>query len=148
MERIGERAGENVSFWERTAQKLYTRPLTESLTTDVCVIGAGIAGVTTAYLLAKQGNKKAALEQFDFLRKAASTKKIAYVSGYHEALIHVGLGDNQRALDSLEEAQKQKGPPKARRSSRDGRLPSRRVVDDQDAAHFNDPTRSDPSRNR
>src|ERR1043166_9297175 len=55
MERIGERAGENISFWERTAQKLYTKRLTESLTTDVCVIGAGIAGVTTAYLLAKQG---------------------------------------------------------------------------------------------
>src|SRR2546423_6059503 len=55
MERIGERAGENISFWERTSRKLYTQPLTESLATEVCVIGAGIAGVTTAYLLAKQG---------------------------------------------------------------------------------------------
>src|SRR4051812_40352701 len=55
MEGIGERAGENRSFWERTAKKLYTAPLTEDLTADVCVIGAGIAGVTTAYLLTRDG---------------------------------------------------------------------------------------------
>lgn len=60
------------------------------------------------HVLAKQGNKKAALGHLDFLRNAASTKSIAYLSGYHEALIHVGLGDNRRALNSLEEARGQK----------------------------------------
>src|SRR5436305_1346121 len=55
MQRIGERAGETVSFWERTADKFYTGPLTENVTTDVCVIGAGIAGITTAYLLVSEG---------------------------------------------------------------------------------------------
>lgn len=55
MERIGERAGATRSFWERTAKKFYTTPLTENVTTDVCVIGAGIAGITTAYLLAREG---------------------------------------------------------------------------------------------
>jgi glycine/D-amino acid oxidase-like deaminating enzyme/nitrite reductase/ring-hydroxylating ferredoxin subunit len=54
MEQPGERAGANLSFWERTAQKFYTKPLTENLTADVCIIGAGIAGVTTAYLLASE----------------------------------------------------------------------------------------------
>src|SRR5438094_2989153 len=54
MQRLGERAGANPSFWERTAQKFYTTPLTENLTADICVIGAGIAGVTTAYLLARE----------------------------------------------------------------------------------------------
>ena len=53
-ENPGERAGENISFWERTAQKFRTAPLSENLTADVCVIGAGIAGVTTAYLLARE----------------------------------------------------------------------------------------------
>ena len=53
-ENPGERAGENISFWERTAQKFRTAPLLENLTADVCVIGAGIAGVTTAYLLARE----------------------------------------------------------------------------------------------
>jgi len=55
MERIGERPGEMRSFWERTAEKFYTSPLIENISADVCVIGAGIAGVTTAYLLVKEG---------------------------------------------------------------------------------------------
>jgi glycine/D-amino acid oxidase-like deaminating enzyme/nitrite reductase/ring-hydroxylating ferredoxin subunit len=54
MKNPGERAGENISFWERTAKKFYSAPLSENLTADVCVIGAGIAGVTTAYLLARE----------------------------------------------------------------------------------------------
>src|SRR5438132_4030673 len=55
MQQPGERAGSNPSFWERTAQKFYTTPLTENLTADICVIGAGIAGVTAAYSLACEG---------------------------------------------------------------------------------------------
>src|SRR5213079_2264699 len=51
----GERAGENVSFWERTGPKFRSAPLSEDITAQVCVIGAGIAGVTTAYLLAREG---------------------------------------------------------------------------------------------
>jgi glycine/D-amino acid oxidase-like deaminating enzyme/nitrite reductase/ring-hydroxylating ferredoxin subunit len=50
----GERAGENISFWERTAEKFRSGPLLENVTADSCVIGAGIAGVTTAYLLARE----------------------------------------------------------------------------------------------
>src|SRR5439155_3677944 len=56
MQQSGERAGANPSFWERTAQKFYTTPLTENLTADICVIGAGIAGVTAAYSLACEGH--------------------------------------------------------------------------------------------
>src|SRR2546423_1169363 len=55
MQQPGERAGETVSFWERTAQKFYTAPLTDNLTTDVCIIGGGIAGVTAAYMLVREG---------------------------------------------------------------------------------------------
>ena len=53
MEMAGERTGANVSFWERTAEKFSTGPLQQDTTADVCVIGAGIAGVTTAYLTAR-----------------------------------------------------------------------------------------------
>src|SRR5204862_2274976 len=55
MPQPGECAGANPSFWERTARKFYTEPLTENVITDVCIIGAGIAGVTTACLLAREG---------------------------------------------------------------------------------------------
>jgi glycine/D-amino acid oxidase-like deaminating enzyme/nitrite reductase/ring-hydroxylating ferredoxin subunit len=55
MQQPGERAGANPSFWERTAQKFYTKPLTENVTADICIIGGGIAGVTAAYLLGREG---------------------------------------------------------------------------------------------
>lgn len=54
MQTWGERTGDLVSFWERTAKKFRSEPLAENLTTDVCIVGAGIAGITTAYLLARE----------------------------------------------------------------------------------------------
>jgi glycine/D-amino acid oxidase-like deaminating enzyme/nitrite reductase/ring-hydroxylating ferredoxin subunit len=54
MQTRGESAGANPSFWERTAQKFSTTPLQRDITADVCVIGAGIAGVTMAYLAARE----------------------------------------------------------------------------------------------
>lgn len=55
MHPSGERAGNNISFWERTAGKFSSEPLSQDVTADVCVIGAGIAGVTAAYLLTREG---------------------------------------------------------------------------------------------
>ena len=54
MRTLGEQAGANPSFWERTVQKFSTAPLEENVNADVCVIGGGIAGVTTAYRAARE----------------------------------------------------------------------------------------------
>ena len=54
MRSLGEQAGANPSFWERTVQKFSTAPLEENISADICVIGAGIAGVTTAYCAARE----------------------------------------------------------------------------------------------
>ncbi len=62
MQTAGERAGAMPSLWERTARKSSTAPLRQDITTDVCVIGAGIAGVTTAYLAARE-NRGAAVSE-------------------------------------------------------------------------------------
>ena len=62
MQIPGERAGENISFWERTAKKFYSSSLSENLTADVCVVGGGIAGVTTAYLLARENRRVVLLD--------------------------------------------------------------------------------------
>lgn len=59
------------------------------------------------HIQARHGNKRAALECLDALHSAVSLKKIAYVSGYHEALIWVGMDDNQRALAALERAREE-----------------------------------------
>ena len=47
--------GQNVSYWQASQDGLATTKLEESIETDVCVIGGGIAGLTTAYLLTRSG---------------------------------------------------------------------------------------------
>jgi glycine/D-amino acid oxidase-like deaminating enzyme/nitrite reductase/ring-hydroxylating ferredoxin subunit len=48
-------SGESASLWMATATIAFRSALTIDSQADVCVVGAGIAGVTTAYLLARQG---------------------------------------------------------------------------------------------
>ena len=54
--------GRTDSLWMATAPPRVLPPLAEDLRTDVCVIGAGIAGITTAYLLAREGRRVVVLE--------------------------------------------------------------------------------------
>ena len=58
-----ETSGARVSYWiDSSPTKPSTAPLTTDILVDTCVVGAGIAGLTTAYLLSKQGQKVALLE--------------------------------------------------------------------------------------
>ncbi|MDQ3373306.1 MAG: FAD-binding oxidoreductase, partial [Acidobacteriota bacterium] len=49
--------GKTVSYWEASENLLEKNALGESIETEVCIIGGGISGLTTAYLLAKAGKK-------------------------------------------------------------------------------------------
>ncbi len=51
-----------VSSWMATAEVPLREPLKESTNTDVCIVGAGIAGMTTAYLLASEGRDVVVLD--------------------------------------------------------------------------------------
>ena len=53
----GSDEGKNVSYWQASADGLRNDSLGESTETEVCVIGGGIAGLTTAYLLARAGRQ-------------------------------------------------------------------------------------------
>ena len=55
-------SGTTQSSWLATAPTPSFAPLRENLTADVVVIGAGIAGLTTAYLLGKEGQRVVVLE--------------------------------------------------------------------------------------
>jgi glycine/D-amino acid oxidase-like deaminating enzyme/nitrite reductase/ring-hydroxylating ferredoxin subunit len=58
------RAGErSESAWKATAEMPVFAPLSEDLTADVCIVGAGIAGMTTAYLLAREGRRVVVLDR-------------------------------------------------------------------------------------
>lgn len=50
------------SVWMATANTPSQPRLKENIRTDVCIIGAGIAGLTTAYLLAKEGRSVVVLD--------------------------------------------------------------------------------------
>ncbi|RNI27480.1 FAD-dependent oxidoreductase [Rufibacter immobilis] len=54
--------GTTLSVWQPGVEMPITQPLQTNITTDVCVVGAGISGLTTAYLLAKEGKKVVVLE--------------------------------------------------------------------------------------
>ena len=52
----------NNSIWMATADTPSQPRLQENIRTDVCIIGAGIAGLTTAYLLAQEGRSVVVLD--------------------------------------------------------------------------------------
>ena len=48
-------AGSTTSLWLAEVRPLELEPLAEDVIADACVVGAGIAGITAAYLLARDG---------------------------------------------------------------------------------------------
>lgn len=55
-------SGATRSIWMRTADVPQYQPLADDITADVCVVGAGIAGMTIAYLLAREGRDVVVLD--------------------------------------------------------------------------------------
>src|SRR3979411_3314094 len=55
-------SGATTSIWMATAEISSRRTLTQDIAADVCVVGAGIAGLTTAYLLAIEGRSVVVLD--------------------------------------------------------------------------------------
>ncbi len=50
-------SGKSVSPWLASVEMPQTKPLEKNIETDVGIVGAGISGLTTAYLLAREGKK-------------------------------------------------------------------------------------------
>ena len=57
--------GASTSFWMASATMPSFPPLAGSVQTDICVIGGGIAGLTTAYLLSHEGKRVVLLEALE-----------------------------------------------------------------------------------
>jgi glycine/D-amino acid oxidase-like deaminating enzyme/nitrite reductase/ring-hydroxylating ferredoxin subunit len=55
-------SGQSISAWMATTPVSAETPLDQNTNADVCVIGAGIAGLSTAYLLAKEGQSVVVLD--------------------------------------------------------------------------------------
>ena len=50
-------SGENISYWIDSVKPIEYKSLKEDKTTDVLIVGGGLAGITTAYCLLKAGRK-------------------------------------------------------------------------------------------
>lgn len=59
---IANDSGATTSIWMRAKVPAYDDPLPIELTVDVCVIGAGISGLSTAYALLKEGKTVVVLD--------------------------------------------------------------------------------------
>jgi hypothetical protein len=55
-------SGKTVSPWFATVEMPPCPALNQDISVDVCIVGAGIAGLTTAYLLTREGKRVAVLE--------------------------------------------------------------------------------------
>ncbi len=55
-------SGKTISLWMTTAEVPKQPVLTENIHADVCVIGAGIAGLSTAYMLSRSGKSVVVLD--------------------------------------------------------------------------------------
>jgi glycine/D-amino acid oxidase-like deaminating enzyme/nitrite reductase/ring-hydroxylating ferredoxin subunit len=101
-------------FWRESAQLPVFPKLSQNIKTDVAVVGGGIAGITTAYLLAK-GSKKVALIDAGRLVNGTTghtTAKITAQHGliYDELINHFGeeftkkyYEGNMKALSFMED---------------------------------------------
>lgn len=82
------------SFWRMYELPLFHK-LTEDISTDVCIVGGGITGITTGYLLAKAGVKVTIIEAGRILNGTTghTTAKITAQHGYiyDEIISHFSL---------------------------------------------------------
>lgn len=69
----------SVSFWHEGLVPPTYPPLRGDVTADVCVIGAGIAGLTSAWLLAKSGLSVAVVEALD-LSAGETSRSTAHIA--------------------------------------------------------------------
>ena len=83
-------SGKPISFWlDSTAKTSF--PKIENVTVDVAIVGAGITGITAAYLLKKAG-KTVALIEAEHIAASASGHTTAKVTSLHQ-LIYANLID-------------------------------------------------------
>ncbi len=66
-------------IWQLTADIPARPPLAEHLTTDVCVVGAGIAGLSVAYMLCRAGKRVVVLD-LDQIGSGESGRTTAHLS--------------------------------------------------------------------
>ncbi|HEY4650002.1 MAG TPA: FAD-dependent oxidoreductase [Pontibacter sp.] len=98
-------SGASKSVWIDGVTMPATKPLQENTACDVCIVGAGIAGLTTAYLLAKEGMKVVVLEAKDTICGGETSRTTAHLAsalddGFPELIRLFGVEGTRLAVQS------------------------------------------------
>lgn len=72
-------SGQNHSFWNDSLEPIDYLPLSSDASTDIVIVGGGIAGLTTTYCLLKSGRKVILLED-GFLGSGESGRTTAHIT--------------------------------------------------------------------
>jgi glycine/D-amino acid oxidase-like deaminating enzyme/nitrite reductase/ring-hydroxylating ferredoxin subunit len=96
--------GESVALWTNTEESPSFAGLTHDLNTQVCVVGAGISGLTTAYLLLREGKRVCLLEDFEVGSGQSGRTTAQFVTALDERYIEIekfhGVRGAEIAADS------------------------------------------------
>lgn len=98
----------NTSYWLKEPAKYEFPPLKEDITVDVCVVGGGITGITTAYLLSQLDYSVCLIEANKLFSGTSglTTAKITTQHGliYDEFIQQKGVDNARKYYDSNNEA--------------------------------------------
>jgi len=83
------RHGESVSVWFDQNKMPQRIPLTQDFKTDVCIIGGGIGGLTTAYLLMKEGKSVCVLESSELLSGQTGKTTAHFVNALDDRFFNI-----------------------------------------------------------
>lgn len=109
-----------ISIWSRTAKLPHRQPLSGNITAEAAVIGAGMAGILTAYLLQKQGVQVVVLEA-DRIAGGQTKNTTAKITSQHglffrELIQNMGnqkaklyASAHEQAVDAFEQIIKEEG---------------------------------------
>lgn len=94
---------DSLSYWVASTEKTMLPKLESDISVDVCIVGGGIVGITTAYLLKKE-NLKVALVEADNILLGTTGHTTAKVTSQH-ALIYDKLSRSLGDEKALQYAQ-------------------------------------------
>src|SRR5437763_16532729 len=108
------KSSNTVSLWMATTDLPEPPPLEANLKTDVCIVGSGIAGLTTAYLLAREGRRVAIIDRANLGggETSRTTAHLAFVidDGFQEIermhgkdALHLNVQGHQAAVNRIEQ---------------------------------------------
>lgn len=100
--------GETLSLWQDQDAEPRIGALTHDYNAEVCIVGGGIAGLTTAYLLQREGKRVCVLEDFEIASGQSGRTTAQFVTALDEKYVNLeryhGARGAEMAADSHWEA--------------------------------------------